>query len=68
MSKLPITGRWAQTRPGMISLDFPAVPFVAIYDDGGGHVTLALTQYQAETTRAVLFDLLTISEGNDGQR
>ncbi len=62
---LPVTGRWSITRAGTISLDFPAVPFTAIYDNGGGHVTLVLTRYQAETTRAVLFDLLTISGGND---
>jgi hypothetical protein len=63
MSKLPITGRWAQTRPGTISLDFPAVPYTAIYDNGGGHVTLTLSRHQAEQARAVLHDLLTISEG-----
>jgi hypothetical protein len=64
--KLPITGRWAQTRPGMISLDFPAVPFVAIYDDGGGHVTLTVSRHESETVQAILCDLLRITEGNDG--
>ncbi len=65
MASIPISGRWAQTRAGMITLDLPAVPFVAIYDDGGGHVTLTLSRHHAEQCRAILFDLLTISEGND---
>ena len=65
MSKLPITGRWSQTRAGTISLDFPAVPFTAIYDNGGGHVTVTLSRHQAEQCRAVLHDVLSISEGTD---
>jgi hypothetical protein len=65
MSKLPVTGRWSQTRPGTIALDFPAVPFTAIYDSGGGHVSLVLSRYQAVQTRAILHDLLTISEGSE---
>jgi hypothetical protein len=63
--KLPITGRWSQTRAGMITLDFPAVPFTAIYDNGGGHVTLTLSRQQSEQCRAILFDLLAISEDSD---
>jgi hypothetical protein len=65
MSSIPINGRWSQRWRDSIDLDFPAVPFVAIHDDGGGHVTLTLTRYQAEQTRKVLHDLLTISEGGN---
>ena len=67
MSKLPITGRWSQTGAGRITLDFPAVPFTAIYDNGGGHVTLTLSRHEAEQCRGILFELLSISEGSAGQ-
>jgi hypothetical protein len=65
MASIPISGRWAQTRSGMITLDLPAVPFVAIYDNGGGHISLTLTRHHAEQCRAILFDLLAIASGGD---
>jgi hypothetical protein len=65
MSTIPIAGQWSLRRVGSIELDLPAVPFTAIYDNGGGHVSITLTQHQARQTRAILHDLLTSSEASE---
>ncbi len=61
MSTIPITGQWSLRRVGSIELDLPAVPLTAVYDNGGGHVTITLTRYQANQARAILHLLFTIS-------
>jgi hypothetical protein len=59
----PYLADGAKTRSGTVVLDMPAVDFTAIVDGRGSHLTVSLTRHQAEQARAVLYDVLSISNG-----
>ncbi len=69
MASIPLSGRWSQTRPGLIDLEVAApVRLTVVVDDLGSHLSLSLSRHQAAQARAILHDLLTDLLTEEGDR
>jgi hypothetical protein len=64
--RLPISVRWSH-RPGIITVELPGIPFVAVVEHDGSHLTLMLTRAESDQLRANLADTLNISSNDDQQ-
>jgi hypothetical protein len=61
--KLPITVRWSH-KPGLITVELPGIPFIAVVERSGTHLTVMLTRTEGEQLRTGLADTLGISGGD----
>jgi hypothetical protein len=64
--RLPITARWSH-KPGTVTVELPGIPFVAVVEGGGSHLSVTLTRAESERLRAGLADTLAISSDDDQQ-
>jgi hypothetical protein len=64
--KLPITVRWSH-KPGLITVELPGIPFIAVVERSGIHLTVMLTRTEGEQRRAGLTDVLAIRGDDDWQ-